>query len=92
MSDVPKAPPKLPASLKEMSDLSYEEQLNISGVRPLWTVRKLADTLGVSTDFIYTAVNRKEIPCVRFGTSIRFHHRDVAVWINQQRQLPSKGH
>lgn len=82
---------KVPASMKDPAELSYEEQLDVSGVRSLWTVRKLAETLGVSTDFIYTTVSRNEIPCVRFGSSIRFHHRDVAVWINRQRQLPAKG-
>ena len=77
--------------MKDLTELSYAEQLDVSGDRPLWTVRKLAETLGVSTDFVYTMVSRKEIPCVRFGTTIRFHHRDVAIWINRQRQLPTKG-
>ena len=37
----------------------------------------LAETLDVSTDFIYQAVQRDEIPHIRLGTNIRFHYKDI---------------
>jgi excisionase family DNA binding protein len=66
--------------------LTYEA---LSGPQPLWTVKRLAEALGVSPDYIYAAVSRNEIPCVRIGTNIRFHYKDVVVWFNRLRTPPS---
>jgi excisionase family DNA binding protein len=69
---------------------TYEALLTLSGPQPLWTVKRLAETLGVSSDYVYMAVNRGEIPCIRIGTNIRFHYKDVVVWFNRLRTPPSE--
>jgi excisionase family DNA binding protein len=72
----------------KLPELTYEALLTLSGPQPLWTVKRLAETLGVSSDYVYAAVNRNEIPCVRIGTNIRFHYKDVVVWFNRLRTRP----
>jgi excisionase family DNA binding protein len=71
-------------------ELTYEALLTLSGPQPLWTVKKLATTLGVSSDYVYAAVSKNEIPCVRIGTNIRFHYKDVVVWFNRLRTPASE--
>lgn len=67
---------------------TYEELVTLSRPQPLWTVKDVAERLGVSTDYVYAAVSKGEIPCVRLGTNIRFHYKDVVVWVNRLRTRP----
>jgi excisionase family DNA binding protein len=70
--------------------MNYEELLTFTGPQPLWTVSKLAEALDVSTDFIYQAVQRDEIPQIRIGTNIRFHYKDILVWVAKHRIVPRR--
>lgn len=38
----------------------------------LWTVPQVAKLFGTSASWVYKAVERGEIPCVRLGTMVRF--------------------
>ncbi len=64
----------------------YQEDVSLRGPSPLmWTVLAVAEALGVSDDYVYGLVSRREIPCVRFGTNIRFHYSDVRAYVNRLR-------
>jgi excisionase family DNA binding protein len=70
--------------------MTYEELITFTGPQPLWTVSRLAEALDVSTDFIYQAVQRDEIPHIRLGTNIRFHYKDILVWVAKNRVVPRR--
>ena len=70
--------------------MTYEELLTFTGPQPLWTVSRLAEALDASTDFIYQAVQRDEIPHIRLGTNIRFHYKDILVWVAKHRIVPRR--
>jgi excisionase family DNA binding protein len=61
-------------------------------IEPLWTPKQAAAFLGVSVDWVYDHVNRREprLPAVILGTSgrgkrplIRFRREDLEAWIAQ---------
>ncbi|MGC3998074.1 MAG: helix-turn-helix domain-containing protein [Anaeromyxobacter sp.] len=70
--------------------LAFPEFVTLSRPQPLWTVKEVAERLQVSTDYIYAAASRGEIPCVRLGTSLRFHYSDVVTFLNRLRTLPKE--
>jgi excisionase family DNA binding protein len=79
-----------PRSAHRETVMTYEELLTFTGPQPLWTVSRLAAALDVSTDFIYQAVQRDEIPHIRLGTNIRFHYKDILVWVAKNRVVPRR--
>lgn len=53
-----------------------------------FTVRTLADYLGISEEWIYR--NKEDLSYVRFGTSIRFFQKDIDKFVERNRQCPEK--
>ncbi len=54
----------------------------------LLTVRDLAKLLGMSTRWVHERTRRREIPCYRFGSVLRFHPTEVQEWLIQRRETP----
>jgi excisionase family DNA binding protein len=54
------------------------------------TVRDVARYLGMSTRWVHERVHRREIPCYRFGTALRFDQEEVRRWAEQYRTAPEK--
>ena len=51
---------------------------------PLWTVKQLAEFLGVKPGTVYKMVERDEIPAVRLGQhgrTLRFRQEQVNAWL-----------
>ena len=57
---------------------------------PSLTVRDVARYLGMSTRWVHERVRRREIPCYRFGTALRFDHEEVRRWAEQYRTASEK--
>jgi hypothetical protein len=62
-------------------------------VEPLWTVRQVAERLGVSIDWVHDHVSRKEprLPVINLGTNrgrgrgvLRFRREDIERFIEEQ--------
>ncbi len=54
----------------------------------LLSVRDVAQLLGMSTRWVHERTRRREIPCYRFGSVLRFHPIEVQEWIVQWRETP----
>ncbi len=58
----------------------------------LWTVRELAEFLGMSERWVHERTRRDEIPCHRLGTALRFDPNEVQAWLMQRREsVASRG-
>ncbi len=55
----------------------------------LLNVRDVAQLLGMSTRWVHERTRRREIPCYRFGSVLRFHPTEVQEWLVQWREMPS---
>jgi excisionase family DNA binding protein len=54
----------------------------------LLSVREVAQLLGMSTRWVHERTRRREIPCYRFGSVLRFHPAEVQEWLIQWREAP----
>ncbi len=54
----------------------------------LLSVRDIARLLGMSTRWVHERTRRREIPCYRFGSVLRFHPTEVQEWLIQWRDTP----
>jgi excisionase family DNA binding protein len=45
------------------------------------TVAELAEILGLGRTAVYDMVNRRAIPCIRIGYSVRFDPDETAKWL-----------
>lgn len=52
-------------------------------VEPLMRAKDVVRLLGISKSYLYLLVQRREIPVVRFGSSMRFREEDLLVFIDQ---------
>jgi len=59
--------------------------------RALWTVEDLCRFLKVSTRWVHERTRRREIPCYRFGTALRFHPEEIRVWAAKFHHSPGGG-
>ena len=50
------------------------------------TVSELASFLSISPKTVYLWVNKKSIPCYRFGSSIRFEGKEIKKWIESNKK------
>ena len=51
----------------------------------LFTVKSLANYLGVSTQWVYERVHLKEIPYIKIGKFPRFRKSDIDQWLDAQK-------
>lgn len=51
----------------------------------VFTVETLAEYLGVSKQWIYERVRRKEIPFIKVGKFPRFREAEIETWLDSQR-------
>ena len=58
------------------------------GEARLLSVREVAQLLGMSTRWVHERTRRREIPCYRFGSVLRFHPTEVQEWLIQWRETP----
>jgi len=49
----------------------------------LLTVRDVARLLGMSERWVHERTRRREIPCYRFGTALRFHPEEIRAWMTK---------
>lgn len=49
--------------------------------KPLLTVNELCRLLGISPRWIHERTRRREIPCYRFGTALRFDLDEIRQWM-----------
>jgi len=63
-------------------------QERASGDTPvrLWTVREVADFLGVHQKTVYHWVAVKGLVSIRLGNRVRFDPRDVLRWVSARRE------
>ena len=52
-------------------------------------VPEVARRLALSRCTVYVAIQRGELPCIRFGRAVRVLEADLDTWIEQHRQAPS---
>ncbi len=55
------------------------------------TVRDLARLLKMSERWVHERTRRREIPCYRFGTALRFDRSEVLAWMARWREGQGKG-
>ena len=46
----------------------------------------VAERIGMTKDFVYALVRRKEIPHVRLGRSVRFRRESIDAWLAEQEE------
>ena len=56
----------------------------------LLTVKELATRLGMSTPWIYKAVEKGSLPFVRLGEAIRFDPEEIKTYLESRRNFPKK--
>jgi excisionase family DNA binding protein len=52
----------------------------------LLTVRDVARLLKMSERWVHERTRRREIPCYRFGTALRFDRSEILSWMDQWRE------
>jgi excisionase family DNA binding protein len=55
------------------------------------TVRDVARLLRMSKRWVHERTRRREIPCYRFGTALRFSRTEILDWIARWREGQTKG-
>jgi excisionase family DNA binding protein len=53
----------------------------------LWTTRQAAEALAISERKLWDLTNRRLIPCVRIGRSVRYAVIDIQRWIESQKTM-----
>ncbi len=57
----------------------------------LLTVRDLARLLKMSERWVHERTRRREIPCYRFGTALRFDRSEILDWMTRWREGQGTG-
>jgi len=52
----------------------------------LWTLARLSQFLGIHERTVRRLVERRSIPCVRFGRAVRFLPSDVFRWLEARKE------
>lgn len=52
----------------------------------LWTVRECAEFLRVKPDWVYSAIQKHGLPCMKIGRLYRFDPEEVRKWLMEYRQ------
>jgi len=55
----------------------------------LWDVKRMARHLGASVSWVYKAVERGTLPCIRIGAMVRFEPAAVRAWLDARKTAPS---
>jgi len=58
--------------------------------RSLLTVKELAQMLNMSERWIHERTRKREIPCYRFGSALRFDADEVWSWLDKWREASVK--
>jgi excisionase family DNA binding protein len=58
---------------------------NSSVPKLLLSAREAAESLSISPRKLWSMTNSGEIPCVRFGRSVRYDLLDLQAWIESQK-------
>ena len=67
-----------------MAQETLEEKRTVG--ESLLTVRDLARLLKMSERWVHERTRRREIPCYRFGTALRFDRAEVLAWMARWRE------
>ncbi len=67
-----------------MAQETLEERRTVG--ESLLTVRDLARLLKMSERWVHERTRRREIPCYRFGTVLRFDRLEVLAWMARWRE------
>ncbi len=78
---------KMSAVIATAAVKASADRQSIGEVR-LLSVRDIAQLLGMSTRWVHERTRRREIPCYRFGSVLRFHPTEVQEWLVQWREMP----
>jgi len=60
--------------------VTLETAQNHAPTRTLVTVKEIARSLGMSPRWVHERTRRREIPCYRFGATLRFDPEEVRRW------------
>lgn len=63
---------------------SFDLIQHIERKRGTWSVKGLAEIMGVSDKQLYGLVSQGRIPAIRIGGSIKFNPATTANWLRQQ--------
>lgn len=55
----------------------------------LWTVKQVAEYLGVTQRTVYALLRRRKLPALKVGGGWRFKPRELQEWLERQRVGPS---
>lgn len=55
----------------------------------LWDVKDIAHVLKASVSWVYKAVERGELPCIRIGAMVRFEPAAIRSWLAARKQGPA---
>ena len=56
----------------------------------LMTVRDVARLLHMSERWVHERTRRREIPCYRFGTALRFDQDETRAWMARWHEAPER--
>ncbi len=51
--------------------------------RGLWTVKEVAEYLGVPVSWVYSHVAARSLPSVKVGRYVRFRPREIVEWLGE---------
>ncbi len=57
--------------------------------RSLLTVKEIAQLLNMSPRWVHERTRKREIPCYRFGSALRFDADEVWGWLSKWREAPT---
>ncbi len=57
--------------------------------RSLLTVKEIAQLLNMSPRWVHERTRKREIPCYRFGSVLRFDADEVWNWLSKWREAPA---
>jgi len=58
-------------------------EMALTKVEPLWTVKDLGAFLNSSAKAVYKLVERKQVPHIRFRRKVMFDPHAIRIWVNQ---------
>ncbi len=67
------------------SDVAKESNYKDLGDR-LWTVRDVAQFLGMHEKTVYEWASRGELPCFRIGNRLRFSPTELTRWVSARKE------
>jgi excisionase family DNA binding protein len=71
--------------LSQLSDKTEDKggQVDLSGTRPLWTIKEVASYLRLKPETVRIMARDGKLPAFKVGRVWRFHRQDISAWLPQ---------